>query len=53
MVPRGRDEEGLKHSMAWVRHHDKYDESYLVDPMQLYKQPEKAGSSCCKDEHGS
>jgi predicted dithiol-disulfide oxidoreductase (DUF899 family) len=53
MVPKGRDEEGLKHSMAWVRHHDKYDESYLVDPMQLYKQPEKAGSSCCKDEHGS
>ena len=53
MVPRGRDEEGLKHSMAWVRHHDKYDESYLVDPMQSYKQPEKAGSSCCKDEHGS
>jgi len=23
---KGRDEEGLKHGMAWVRHHDKYDE---------------------------
>lgn len=23
-VPKGRDEEGLKHTMAWVRHHDKY-----------------------------
>lgn len=53
MVPKGRDEEGLKHSMAWVRHHDRYSESYLVDPMQLYKQPEKDGSSCCKDEHSS
>ena len=41
LVPKGRDEEGLAHSMAWVRHHDKYDDGYIVDPMQLYKQPEK------------
>ena len=24
LVPRGRDEDGLTHSMAWVRHHDRY-----------------------------
>jgi predicted dithiol-disulfide oxidoreductase (DUF899 family) len=24
LVPKGRDEENLPHSMAWVRHHDKY-----------------------------
>ncbi|HEX4274663.1 MAG TPA: thioredoxin family protein [Bryobacteraceae bacterium] len=24
VVPKGRDEEGLKHGMAWVRHHDRY-----------------------------
>ncbi len=24
MVPKGRDEAGLPHSMAWVRHHDRY-----------------------------
>lgn len=24
MVPKGRNEEGLPHGMAWVRHHDKY-----------------------------
>jgi predicted dithiol-disulfide oxidoreductase (DUF899 family) len=24
LVPKGRDEEGLAHSMAWVRHHDRY-----------------------------
>jgi predicted dithiol-disulfide oxidoreductase (DUF899 family) len=41
LVPKGRDEEGLAHSMAWVRHHDKYDDGYMIDPMQLYKQPEK------------
>ena len=32
LVPKGRDEAGLKHSMAWVRHHDKYGEGYFVDP---------------------
>jgi predicted dithiol-disulfide oxidoreductase (DUF899 family) len=24
LTPKGRDEEGLAHTMAWVRHHDKY-----------------------------
>jgi predicted dithiol-disulfide oxidoreductase (DUF899 family) len=41
IAPKGRDEDGLAHSMAWVRHHDRYDEGYFVDPMQLYKQPAK------------
>ncbi|HMD43604.1 MAG TPA: thioredoxin family protein [Candidatus Acidoferrum sp.] len=27
IVPKGRDEQGLAHTMAWVRHHDKYDEA--------------------------
>jgi predicted dithiol-disulfide oxidoreductase (DUF899 family) len=25
LTPKGRDEEGLKHGMAWVRHHDRYE----------------------------
>ncbi len=25
LVPKGRDEAGLPHTMAWVRHHDKYE----------------------------
>jgi len=58
LVPKGRDEAGLKHSMAWVRHHDKYGEGYFVDPDQPYVQPEvvqsekvapKASGSCCHD----
>ncbi len=32
LVPKGRDEDGLVHDMAWVRHHDRYDEGYRVDP---------------------
>jgi predicted dithiol-disulfide oxidoreductase (DUF899 family) len=30
LVPRGRDEEGLPHGMAWVRHHDRYSDAKLV-----------------------
>jgi predicted dithiol-disulfide oxidoreductase (DUF899 family) len=43
IVPKGRDEEGLKNTMAWVRHHDRYAENYLVDPTKPYQQPEKTG----------
>jgi predicted dithiol-disulfide oxidoreductase (DUF899 family) len=56
LVPKGRDEAGLKHTMAWVRHHDKYGDGYFVDPNQPYVQPEvvqakSASSSCCSGEH--
>lgn len=30
-VPKGRDEAGLPHGMAWVRHHDLYPESTVVE----------------------
>lgn len=30
-VPKGRDEAGLPHGMAWVRHHDRYPESTVVE----------------------
>jgi predicted dithiol-disulfide oxidoreductase (DUF899 family) len=51
LVPKGRDEDGLAFSMAWVRHHDKYDGSYFVDPNRGYEQPKPADSSCCSGEH--
>lgn len=51
MVPKGRDEYSLKFSMAWVRHHDKYEGSYFVDPTREYGQPKSTGSSCCSSEH--
>lgn len=57
LAPKGRDEEGLKHSMAWVRHHDKYDGGYFVDAERGYEPPKMAepatGHSCCSgEEHG-
>jgi predicted dithiol-disulfide oxidoreductase (DUF899 family) len=30
MTPKGRDEDGLPHSMAWVRHHDRYSDGKMV-----------------------
>jgi predicted dithiol-disulfide oxidoreductase (DUF899 family) len=50
-VPKGRDEDGLAHSMAWVRHHDNYSEGYFVDPTQGYVEPAKVTGSCCSEEH--
>jgi predicted dithiol-disulfide oxidoreductase (DUF899 family) len=46
MTPKGRNEEGLPHSMAWVRHHDRYES-------QAAKKPSKAsGGECCSgSEH--
>ena len=53
LVPKGRDEAELKHTMAWVRHHDKYSEGYFVDAAAGWEHPKlTAGpSSCCSGEH--
>jgi predicted dithiol-disulfide oxidoreductase (DUF899 family) len=44
-APKGRDEEGLKFTMAWVRHHDKYRDDELIDPNQIYSQPKAVAVS--------
>jgi len=43
-APKGRDEDGLAHTMAWVRHHDRYDPGYFVDSTAPYVEPAKIGS---------
>ena len=50
LAPKGRDEDGLAHTMAWVRHHDRYTEGYFVDPKAQYMAPKGSGS-CCAGEH--
>jgi predicted dithiol-disulfide oxidoreductase (DUF899 family) len=49
LVPKGRDEEGLAFSMAWVRHHDKYGDDYVLDPTASYQKPREMGA-CCEHE---
>lgn len=45
-TPKGRDEDGLAFTMAWVRHHDRYDNGNAVDRTAEFQQP-KTVSSCC------
>jgi predicted dithiol-disulfide oxidoreductase (DUF899 family) len=45
IAPKGRDEAGLKFSMAWVRRHDEYD-GVSVDPNADYVEPKKTDSCC-------
>jgi predicted dithiol-disulfide oxidoreductase (DUF899 family) len=49
LVPKGRDEDDLAFSMAWVRHHDKYSEDYALDPAATYEKPREM-AACCKHE---
>jgi predicted dithiol-disulfide oxidoreductase (DUF899 family) len=44
LAPKGRDEDALAWSMAWVRHHDRYDGA-VVDTKASYQEPKSA--SCC------
>ena len=44
LAPKGRDEDALAWSMAWVRHHDRYDGA-VVDTKASYEEPKSA--SCC------
>jgi len=53
IVPKGRDEAGLAHSMAWVRHHDRYEEGYAIDTKSGYKAPVGKDHDCCSGEHRS
>ena len=45
LVPKGRDEDGLAFKMAWIRHHDRYGDDYVVDPKAPYLAPKGADSS--------
>ena len=49
-VPKGRDEDGLAFSMSWVRHHDKYEDDYRLDPAASYEQPRELAACCSREE---
>lgn len=48
IAPKGRNEEGLAHTMSWVRHHDKYEKNQAVDPNAQYVEPAKVHDCCQK-----
>ncbi len=52
IAPKGRDEQGLAHTLAWVRHHDKYEGGYFVDPAEGWEHPQVSEKpSCCSGEN--
>jgi predicted dithiol-disulfide oxidoreductase (DUF899 family) len=62
LTPKGRDEAGLPQTMAWVRHHDRYDSEYLEDAKspgdaRLSEDGKSSAStgahSCCSSEKAS
>jgi predicted dithiol-disulfide oxidoreductase (DUF899 family) len=53
LVPKGRNEEGLSFPMAWVRHHDRYAEGYIVDPKAEYTSPKETTHASCAGESQS
>ncbi len=46
LAPKGRDEDDLAFTMAWVRHHDRYENGAAVDRTAQYQAP-KTSASCC------
>ena len=52
LAPKGRDEDGLAFTMAWVRHHDKYGDDYLLDSAATYEKPRET-VGCCKHEESA
>jgi len=52
LVPKGRDEDALAFTMAWVRHHDRYGDDYRVDSQAQYVAPKGSDSLCdaCADQ---
>lgn len=49
LTPKGRDEDGLAFTMAWVRHHDRYGAGYVVDPNAQYSPPKGSTCSHCSE----
>ena len=44
-VPKGRDEDSLPFTMAWVRHHDRYTDGHLADKDKPYWPANAASAS--------
>jgi predicted dithiol-disulfide oxidoreductase (DUF899 family) len=51
LTRKGRDEDGLAFTMSWVRHHDRYDDAYVVDAKQQYDPPGSSAPCCNSEEH--
>jgi len=52
LAPKGRKEDGLAFTMAWVRHHVRCEDGCVVDAKQRYLPAAVVAAACCADgEH--
>jgi len=52
LAPKGRDEDDLAFTMAWVRHHDRYGDIYVLDRAAGYERPRELGECCTGEGRG-
>lgn len=52
LAPKGRDEKGLSFPMAWVRHHDCYEQDYYAE-VGAEQRAKGASASCCAGERAA
>ena len=50
LSPKGRDEGGLKQTMAWVKHHDKYENGHTAEARETNREQSKSSGECCSKE---
>lgn len=50
IAPRGRHEEGMPYPMAWVRHHDRYEQDYYAEGNGPAQRAKSAGACCGENE---
>ncbi len=50
LVPKGRDEDALPFTMAWVRHHDRYDDGHGAERTEPHQPPASSDSACCAEK---
>ncbi|NRF67152.1 DUF899 domain-containing protein [Aquincola sp. S2] len=50
IAPKGRDEDGLSHTMAWVRHHDRYEPALREQAAPArHERAAPADGACCSE----
>ncbi|WP_298739669.1 thioredoxin family protein [uncultured Chitinophaga sp.] len=47
IAPLGRNEDDLGFTMSWVRHHDRYEQSYIANKKAAGQAPATMGHDCC------
>ncbi len=51
LTPKGRDEDQLDYTMAWLRHHDRYEDDGRTVGARVTRASASRAGHCCSEEH--